>query len=288
MFCSFVCYSISYAQSDAEKRQSLQYIRTLDYGKVSPQEFNITDLKEKNEGGLYYHHRGVTIRFNRDDNYKTISMSANYLERALVLREIPFEQQTHIINVKRGYTNETIDSLEIRLYDNVDSYSVLDQQYIRTIEIDSLQGDIVEYDISSAKPGQIIEVYYKKTRTNIEEVPHFYFTSHAPTAISYINIYSPDYLRYRAIPIHIDKNEFIYDERELFPKHELFFLPQPKPLFHQTWYMTNLNPISKEVLAPQVHHYHSGIKLILSEIGTPRQPLELDWNIMIAHISRFF
>lgn len=254
------------------------------FGEIPDSLFVMESYKQDPSAAYYYAYKDVKITFEEDE--KSIVATLDYHVRIKVFDADA--KQASIIAIPYYFKNE-IESLEqIRgyTYHPDGSRVALQDDQVRTINLNA-RYNVKEFTMPEVTDGSVIEYSYKKKRRYIEELPDFYLSHQAPTAIAKATIQYPRYLRYDVVPVDFDRKvEHIEQRIDTSSVPKVFSLPRPDPLVLDHWIARNVPAVEQEAFISSIDDYRGKLKFQLREFGIPRQRLENSWEIVVAQLRR--
>lgn len=182
---------------------------------------------------------------------------------------------------------ETISNLEAITHQPDGSQVRFDINNRRTVDLNS-RYKIIEFEMPEVQQGSIIEYKYTLERRYIEELPNFYLTHRVPT--QEVNLYfrNSDFIRYDAVPLHINDFDLQYEENRVDTSNVplLFTLPRPDPVYIEEWNAEDIPAVDVSSYISSIDDIRAQIKFQISEFGIPRQPLENSWEFVAAQLLR--
>lgn len=182
---------------------------------------------------------------------------------------------------------ETISNLEAITHQPDGSRVQFDINNRRTVDLNS-RYKIIEFEMPEVQQGSIIEYKYTLERRYIEELPNFYLAHRVPT--QEVNLYfrNSDFIRYDAVPLHINDFDLQYEEHRVDTSNVplLFTLPRPDPVYIEEWNAEDIPAVDVSSYISSIDDIRAQIKFQISEFGIPRQPLENSWEFVAAQLLR--
>ena len=182
---------------------------------------------------------------------------------------------------------ETISNLEAITHQPDGSQVRFDVETTRTVDLNS-RYKIIEFEMPEVQQGSIIEYKYTLERRYIEELPNFYLAHRVPTQEAKLYFRNSDFIRYDAVPLHVEDFELQYEEHRVDTSNVplLFTLPRPDPVYIQEWEAEDIPAVDVSSYISSIDDIRAQIKFQISEFGIPRQPLENSWEIVAAQLLR--
>ncbi|MDX1639378.1 MAG: DUF3857 domain-containing protein [Balneolaceae bacterium] len=232
----------------------------------------------------FYAFKEVYISFEEEQN--SITANLDYHVRIKVFDAdarqastvaIPYYFQNDIERIERirGYTHHPGgDKVPLQV----------DQ--VRQINLNA-RYNVREFTMPEVTDGSVIEYTYRKKRQFIEELPDFYLSHQAPTAIAKATIRYPRYLRYDVVPVDFSGEvEHIEQRIDTSSVPKVFSLPRPEPLVLDHWLVREVPAVEQEAFISSINDYRGKLKFQLREFGIPRQRLENSWELVVAQLRR--
>lgn len=182
---------------------------------------------------------------------------------------------------------ETISNLEAITHQPDGSQVRFDVETTRTVDLNS-RYKIIEFEMPEVQQGSIIEYKYTLERRYIEELPNFYLAHRVPTQEAKLYFRNSDFIRYDAVPLHVEDFELQYEEHRVDTSNVplLFTLPRPDPVYIQEWEAEDIPAVDVSSYISSIDDIRAQIKFQISEFGIPRQPLENSWEFVAAQLLR--
>jgi len=182
---------------------------------------------------------------------------------------------------------ETITNLEAITHQPDGSQVRFDVENRRTVDLNS-RYKIIEFEMPEVQEGSIIEYKYTLERRYIEELPNFYLGHRVPTQEANLYFRNSEFIRYDAVPLHIEDFELEYQEHRVDTSNVplLFTLPRPNPVYIQEWNGEEIPAVDVSSYISSIDDIRAQIKFQISEFGIPRQPLENSWEFVAAQLLR--
>ena len=180
---------------------------------------------------------------------------------------------------------ETISNLEAITHQPDGSQVRFDVETTRTVDLNS-RYKIIEFEMPEVQQGSIIEYKYTLERRYIEELPNFYLAHRVPTQEAKLYFRNSDFIRYDAVPLHVEDFELQYEEHRVDTSNVplLFTLPRPDPVYIQEWEAEDIPAVDVSSYISSIDDIRAQIKFQISEFGIPRQPLENSWEFVAAQL----
>jgi len=232
----------------------------------------------------FYAYKEVEISFEEDE--KSIVAILDYHVRIKVFDADA--REASIIAIPYYFENEieSVEQIRGRTYRPDRTYTLLDESAVRTINLNA-RYNVKEFTMPDVGDGSVIEYGYRVRRRYIEELPDFYLSHQAPTAVAKATIRYPRYLRYDVVPTDFSGDVRHIEQRidtSRVPK--VFSIPQPEPLVLQHWIARDIPAVEEEAFISSIDDYRGKLKFQLAEFGIPRQELENSWDIVAAQIRK--
>jgi hypothetical protein len=182
---------------------------------------------------------------------------------------------------------ETISNLEAITHQPDGSQVRFDVNNRRTVDLNS-RYKIIEFEMPEVQEGSIIEYKYTLERRYIEELPNFYLAHRVPTQEVRLYFRNSDFIRYDAVPLHINDFDLQYEEHRVDTSNVplLFTLPRPDPVYIEEWNAEDIPAVDVSSYISSIDDIRAQIKFQISEFGIPRQPLENSWDFVAAQLLR--
>ena len=275
-----LCFCVSTLAVKAQTSED----NSLEFGSVPDSLFSMQKYGEDPSAPFVYTLKEVDIRFENDD--RSIVAILDYYVRVKIFDASV--QQASVVAIpyyfERGI--EEIRNIRAITHSPEGQKSTLAKSNIRTININS-RYDVKEFTMPNVEDGSVLEYTYQIRRRYIEELPDFFLTHQAPTALAKASITYPHYLRYDVIPVDYDGNlKLQTQEIDTSSVQKIFTVPQPDPILKETWTAKDIPALREEAYISSIDDYRGKLKFKLSEFGNPRQRLENSWDFVVAELRR--
>ncbi|MDR8389745.1 DUF3857 domain-containing protein [Aliifodinibius sp. S!AR15-10] len=254
------------------------------FGEIPDSLFQIDSYRQDPSAPYFYAYKDVEISFEEDE--KSIVAILDYHVRIKVFDSQA--KQASIIAIPYYFQDEieSIEQIRGYTYQSDGSQVELQGEAIRTINLNA-RYNVKEFTMPEVRDGSVIEYSYRKKRRYIEELPDYYLTHQAPTAIAKATIRYPKYLRYDVIPVDFDGEVQHVEQRiDTSSVPKVFAYPRPEPLILHHWIARDVPAVEQESFISSIDDYRGKLKFQLLEFGVPRQHLENSWEIVVAQIRR--
>lgn len=259
-------------------------IPEAEYGAIPDSLLSMDEYGKFPSAPYFYAFKGLSVTFEEDD--RSIIANLEYHVRIKVFDSDA--REASLIALPYYFDNEIeqIDKIKGVTYTPDGRKFPLSGDAVRTININS-RYNVKEFTMPNVTDGSVIEYVYLKKRRYIEELPDFYLTHQAPTAIAKVTIRYPRYLRYSIVPSDFNgdlRRIEVREDTSSVPK--VFTVPQPEPLVKEHWVAYNVPPVETETYISSIDDYRGKLKFQLDEFGLPRQKLENSWDLVVARIRK--
>lgn len=269
--------------ASAQPDQSLN-IPEAEFGEIPDSLFSMKVYEPDPSAPYFYAFKKVDISFEEDE--QSIIALLDYYVRIKVFDADA--KEASIIAVPYYFKNkiEEVDNIRGYTYQTDGSKSALKEDQIRTINLNA-RYNVKEFTMTDVKDGSIIEYGYQIRRRYIEELPDFYLSHQAPTAIARATIEYPQYLRYDVVTTDFNGEVRHIEQRiDTSSVPKVFSIPRPEPLILDHWIARNAPAVEEEAFISSIDNYRGKLKFQLTEFGIPRQKLENSWELVVAQIRK--
>ena len=255
-----------------------------EFGQIPDSLFSMNEYAPRPDASFIYTVKELDVNFENDEN--SIVALLDYYVRIKVFDASAREASIVAIPYYFERGIEEVENIRAATHTRNGEKVPLQDDSIRRININS-RYNVIEFTMPQVEDGAILEYSYRIRRRYIEELPDFYLTNQAPTAMAKVSITYPGYLRYDTIEENFEGEVNRYTQRiDTSSAAKIFTVPQPDPILQETYVAQDIPPIEEEAYISSIDDYRGKLKFKLSEFGIPRQRLENSWKLVVAELRR--